>query len=109
MSKFRSKRLLPSSKDFALASWRPLTQAHFLLYFNWRFEELKTLERIIEEARIFRNCLAASYAQRIVEGEYVAFRMSHPAIKLPLILGCQLQNDQVILTSLSIQIIKSGS
>ncbi|WP_312157124.1 hypothetical protein [Acinetobacter variabilis] len=87
-------------KDFALASWRPLTQAHFLLYFNWRFEELKTLERIIEEARIFRNCLAASYAQRIVEGEYVAFRMSHPAIKLPLILGCQLQNDQVIFDQL---------
>ena len=87
-------------KDFALASWKPLTQAHFLLYFNWRFEELKTLERIIEEARIFRNCLAASYAQRIVEGEYVAFRMSHPAIKLPLILGCQLQNDQVIFDQL---------
>jgi len=87
-------------KDFALTSWRPLTQAHFLLYFNWRFEELKTLERIIEEARIFRNCLAASYAQRIVEGEYVAFRMSHPAIKLPLILGCQLQNDQVIFDQL---------
>lgn len=87
-------------KEFALASWTSRTQAPFLLYFNWRFEELKSLDRILEEARIFRNCLAASYAQRIVEGEYVAFRMSHPDIHLPLILGCQLQDGHVIFDQL---------
>lgn len=87
-------------KEFAEASWPALTKAPFLLYFNWRFEELKTLDRILEEARIFRNCLAASYAQRIVEGEYVAFRMSHPGVPLPLILGCQLQDGHVIFDQL---------
>ena len=87
-------------KQFALVNWTPITQVSFLLYFNWRFEELKTLERILEESKIFRNCLAASYAQQIVEGQYVAFRMSHPAVRLPLILGCQLVNGQVIFDQL---------
>lgn len=87
-------------KQFALVNWTPITQVSFLLYFNWRFEELKTLDRILEESKIFRNCLAASYAQQIVEGQYVAFRMSHPAVRLPLILGCQLVNGQVIFDQL---------
>lgn len=87
-------------KQFALVNWTPITQVSFLLYFNWRFEELKTLDRILEESKIFRNCLAASYAQQIVEGQYVAFRMSHPAVRLPLILGCQLINGQVIFDQL---------
>ncbi|MDT0198573.1 MULTISPECIES: hypothetical protein [unclassified Acinetobacter] len=87
-------------KQFALVNWTPITQVSFLLYFNWRFEELKTLDRILEESKIFRNCLAASYAQQIVERQYVAFRMSHPAVHLPLILGCQLVNGQVIFDQL---------
>jgi len=87
-------------KQFALVNWTPITQVSFLLYFNWRFEELKTLDRILEESKIFRNCLAASYAQQILEGQYVAFRMSHPAVRLPLILGCQLVNGQVIFDQL---------
>ena len=87
-------------KEFALAHWKTRTQVPFLLYFNWRFEELKTLDRIIEETKIFRNCLAASYAQQIVEGQYLAFRMSHPAVRLPLMLGCRLVNGQVIFDQL---------
>jgi hypothetical protein len=87
-------------KEFALATWSPRTRVSFLLYFNWRFEELKTLDRILEESKIFRNCLAASYAQQIIEGQYVAFRMSHPDVRLPLILGCQLVNGQVIFDQL---------
>jgi len=87
-------------KQFALVNWTPITQVSFLLYFNWRFEELKTLDRILEESKIFRNCLAASYAQQILEGQYVAFLMSHPAVRLPLILGCQLVNGQVIFDQL---------
>ncbi|MGE8538939.1 MAG: hypothetical protein ACN6NI_06615 [Acinetobacter sp.] len=87
-------------KEFALARWSPRTQASFLLYFNWRFEELKNLDRILEESKVFRNCLAASYAQQIIEGQYVAFRMSHPAVRLPLILGCRMVNAQVVFDQL---------
>ena len=87
-------------KEFALVTWSPLTQASFLLYFNWRFEELKNLDRILEESKVFRNCLAASYAQQIIEGQYVAFRMSHPDVRLPLILGCRIVNGQVIFDQL---------
>ncbi len=87
-------------KDFTLATWSPRTRVSFLLYFNWRFEELKTLDRILEETKIFRNCLAASYAQQIIEGAYVAFRMSHPDVHLPLILGCQWVNGQLIFDQL---------
>ncbi|MEZ2772427.1 hypothetical protein ACBP83_00930 [Acinetobacter pseudolwoffii] len=87
-------------KQFALVNWTPITQVSFLLYFNWRFEELKTLDRILEESKVFRNCLAASYAQQIIEGQYVAFRMSHPDVRLPLILGCRIVNGQVIFDQL---------
>ena len=87
-------------KDFALKDWKSLTnEAHFY-YFDWKFEELKNIDQIIEEARIFQNCLAASYAQRIIEGEYVAFHVSHAELSTPLLLGCHIHDQEIIFDQL---------
>ncbi|MFW1753345.1 hypothetical protein [Acinetobacter wanghuae] len=87
-------------KDFALARWQTLTQEKTLNYFNWTFEEIKSIDHIIETAKIFRNCLAASYAQRIIEGEYVVFYMTHSEMRAPLLLGCHLRDHSLVFDQL---------
>ncbi len=57
--------------------WAPLTQTDKILWGEWSFEELHSIERIIQESTRFRHCLASSYSQRIIDGEYVAFHMQH--------------------------------
>src|SRR5690606_9766131 len=87
-------------KDFALKDWKSLTNEANFYYFDWKFEELKNIDQIIEEARIFQNCLAASYAQRIIEGEYVAFHVSHAELSTPLLLGCHIHDQEIIFDQL---------
>lgn len=87
-------------KEFALASWKTLTQQKSLNYFNWTFEEIKIIDQIIETSKIFRNCLAASYVQRIIEGEYVVFHMSHSDQAAPLLLGCLLSDHHLVFDQL---------
>ncbi|QIC66926.1 hypothetical protein [Acinetobacter schindleri] len=87
-------------KDFALKDWKTLTNEANFYYFDWKFEELKNIDQIIEEARIFQNCLAASYAQRIIEGEYVAFHVSHAELSTPLLLGCHIHDQEIIFDQL---------
>lgn len=87
-------------KEFALASWQAYTQTDVLGFHDWQFEELKNLDRIIEESKMLRHCLAASYAQRIIEGEYVAFHMSCAARDKSLTLGCFLREGQLMFDQL---------
>lgn len=87
-------------KDFALRDWQSLTTEPNIDFHGWKFQELKTINQIIDQSRIFRNCLAASYAQRIIESEYVAFHVSHTELSTPLLLGCHVQDRQLIFDQL---------
>ncbi|ANF82007.1 hypothetical protein A3K93_07215 [Acinetobacter sp. NCu2D-2] len=87
-------------KEFALARWKSLSHTPVVQYFNWNFEELKTIDDIIETSKRFRNCLAASYAQRIIEGEYAVFHMSHRDLAEPLLLGCYLRSHHLVFDQL---------
>ncbi|KGT47080.1 MULTISPECIES: hypothetical protein [Acinetobacter] len=87
-------------KDFALRDWKSLTTEPCIYYRDWTFQELKTIDQIIEQTRSFRNCLAASYAKRIIEGEYVAFYVSYGSLSVPLLLGCNVQDRQLIFDQL---------
>ncbi len=53
------------------------------------------MDRIIQESRSFHHCLAVSYSQKIIEGEYVAFHMSSPCYRQSLTLGCHLLDGQL--------------
>jgi len=69
--------------------WAPLTQTERILWGEWSFEELHSIERIIQESQRFQHCLALSYSQRIVDGTYVAFHMRHRKnSQLAYTLGC---------------------
>lgn len=73
----------------------------FASVFIWCIEELTSIDRIIQESKAFRHCLAASYAHRIIEGEYVAFHVVPLDSNLtPMTLGCMLQNDVLIFDQL---------
>ena len=87
-------------KTLSDAKWDAVTTEKYYLFEQWTFEELKNLDRIIGESKSLRHCLASSYAQRIVEGEYVAFHMSHPLSKAQLTLGCYLRDGQVMFDQL---------
>ncbi len=82
-------------KEFSLADWKPFCAAADVYFEQWHFQELQSVERIIEESKKFQHCLAASYAQRIIEGEYAAFHMSHLLHPLRMTLGCIRQNGQL--------------
>lgn len=87
-------------KNLATADWTPITKEKHFLFEQWTFEELKDLDRIIQESKVLRHCLAASYAQRIVEGEYIAFHMSHPLSQRHLTLGCYVRDRQLMFDQL---------
>lgn len=89
-------------KDFSLAAWRPVCAQPQLEFEQWRFEELQSIERIIEESKRFRHCLAASYAQRIIEGEYAAFHMAHAQAPHRMTLGCRRENGQLLFDQLEL-------
>lgn len=59
-------------KDMRCSEWAPVTQTWFD-FDAWRFEEMHSLDRIVDESKVFRHCLAASYTQRIIEQEYIAY------------------------------------
>ena len=87
-------------KNLGQSTWKPLTQLEYYEYDDWIFSELKDLDQIINESKLQKHCLAASYALRIVEGEYVAFHMSHPTLAQHLTLGCHLRDQQLIVDQL---------
>ena len=87
-------------KSLGQASWTPITTRHHYEYEGWTFTELKDIDQIINESKLQKHCLAASYALRIVEGEYVAFHMSHPALDQHLTLGCHVRERQLIVDQL---------
>ena len=87
-------------KDFALARWKTFTTDKTVSYFNWSFEEMKSIDQIIETSKLFRNCLAASYAQRIIEGDYIVFYMTHTELRAPLLLGCHLRDRTLVFDQL---------
>lgn len=79
-------------------AWSSFTQLHFE---QWQIEELTSIDRIIEESNKFRHCLAASFAHRIIEGDYVAFHVTPLDTNLAaMTLGCNLQNDILIFDQL---------
>ena len=87
-------------KSLGQARWTPITSRHHYEYEGWTFTELKDIDQIINESKLQKHCLAASYALRIVEGEYVAFHMSHPALEQHLTLGCHVRERQLIVDQL---------
>lgn len=72
---------------------------------KWAFTELCNIEAIIYESLNYKHCLALSYTELIVAGQYVAFHMSALDDKrTDLTLGCfyraqQLEFDQLRLPS----------
>ena len=87
-------------KSLSDIHWKPITQDKHFLFEQWVFEELKDLDRIIQESKVLRHCLASSYAQRIVEGEYIAFHMSHPMSQRHLTLGCYIREGYLMFDQL---------
>lgn len=88
-------------KDCLKDSWDAWSQVPQLQFEQWCIEELTSIDRIIQESKVFRHCLAASYAHRIIEGEYVAFHVAPLDSNLaPMTLGCMLQNDVLIFDQL---------
>ncbi|OTG66233.1 hypothetical protein B9T25_10540 [Acinetobacter sp. ANC 4470] len=83
-------------KNFALAVWQPITLSKRIQFSDWCFEELANLERIIEESKRYHHCLAASYAQHIVDREYVAFHMSSQAVQQHMTLGCYVRDGKLV-------------
>ena len=71
-----------------------------LFFEGWRFEELSSITRIIEESKRCRHCLAVSYSNKIVEGEYVAFHVSQFETQQHMTLGCVIQQQQLIFDQL---------
>jgi len=82
--------------NYAASVWQPLMPEKIMHFSCWSFEELADLDRIIEESQKCQNCLAASYAQRIIDREYVAFHMVSQTGKLHMTLGCHLREGQLI-------------
>lgn len=87
-------------KSLGGAAWKALTEKNSYDYQGWQFSELKDLDQIINESKLLKHCLAASYAIRIVEGEYVAFHMSHTTHTEHLTLGCHVRAGQLIVDQL---------
>ena len=87
-------------KSLSDITWTPITQDKHFLFEQWVFEELKDLDRIIQESKMLRHCLASSYVQRIVEGEYIAFHMSHPLSQRQLTLGCYIREEKLMFDQL---------
>jgi hypothetical protein len=83
-------------KNFALAAWQPITFRKKIQFSDWYFEELADLERIIEESKRCQHCLAVSYAQAIIDGEYVAFHMSSQTVQQHMTLGCYVREGKLL-------------
>ncbi|WP_445659741.1 hypothetical protein [Acinetobacter sp. F16] len=83
-------------KNYAEAVWQPLMVEKKTQFAGWSFEELADLDRIIEESKRCHHCLAVSYAQRIMEGEYVAFHMASQSGTHHMTLGCNLRDGQLL-------------
>ena len=83
-------------KNYAEAVWQPLIVEKKTQFADWSFEELADLDRIIEESKRCHHCLAVSYAQRIMEGEYVAFHMASKTGTHHMTLGCHLRDRQLL-------------
>lgn len=81
-------------------SWQPISHEAYYFIESWVFEELKDIDRIIAESRRFRHCLAASFAERIIVNEYVAFHMSHTDAQRHLTLGCYYIAGQLLFDQL---------
>lgn len=81
-------------RNCASDHWQAITQEGLVEFEQWYFEELITVDRIIEESKIFKHCLAAGYAHRIIEGDYVAFHMTQGQTA-QMTLGCLLLDGKL--------------
>lgn len=75
---------------------QPMIPEPFIQFLGWHFEELADLDRIIQESKKCQHCLAASYAQRIIEREYVAFHMTSQTGQHHMTLGCYVRDGQLV-------------
>ena len=80
----------------ALTLTQPILSERNIHFLDWTFEELSDIDRIIQEAKQCQNCLATSYAQRIIEREYVAFHMASKTGKHQMTLGCYIREGELI-------------
>lgn len=76
--------------------WRKIAPQEIMFTAHWKFVELNSLEQIIQESVHYKHCLALAYTDRIADGDYVAFHMTHlENEKLHLTLGCFFKYDQL--------------
>ncbi|WP_411691512.1 hypothetical protein [Acinetobacter gandensis] len=87
-------------KEYDTIIWPSLSPQSILVFEGWAFEELSSITRIIEESKRCRHCLAMSYSNKIVEGEYVAFHVSQLETQQHMTLGCAIQQHELIFDQL---------
>ncbi|WP_180106219.1 MULTISPECIES: hypothetical protein [unclassified Acinetobacter] len=87
-------------RKFETTVWQPFTTEDKIYFQEWVFEELKTIDRIIDESIHFKHCLASSYSASIIARVYVAFRMYHPILHVSMTLGCHVQNHILVFDQL---------
>ncbi len=76
----------------SIDEWPRISPMEQMFFAGWRYQELHSLQQIIDESLHFKHCLAVSYAERIAEHQYVAFSMQHiQQADLKFTLGCVYQ------------------
>ncbi|GJC30490.1 hypothetical protein KAM398_06230 [Acinetobacter sp. KAM398] len=92
---YKAELFAKLKKEIPCSTWRAKSPQQILYFSGWCFEELTDLDRIIEESKNFKHCLALSYAKAMSEGLYVAFHMASPHYVQQLTLGCYFRNGQL--------------
>ncbi|WP_180074358.1 MULTISPECIES: hypothetical protein [unclassified Acinetobacter] len=96
----KQEMLTQLKRKFATTVWQPFTTEDKIYFQDWVFEELKTIDRIIDESIHFKHCLASSYSASIIARVYVAFHMYHPILHVSMTLGCHVQNHILVFDQL---------
>ncbi|MCO8053393.1 hypothetical protein [Acinetobacter towneri] len=97
---YKAELFAKLKKEIPCSTWQAKSPQQILYFSGWCFEELTDLDRIIEESKNFKHCLALSYAKAMSEGQYVAFHMASPHYVQQLTLGCHFRNGQLVFDQL---------
>ncbi|WP_179991319.1 hypothetical protein [Acinetobacter sp. YH16058] len=97
---YKAELFAKLKKEIPCSTWQAKSPQQILYFSGWCFEELTDLDRIIEESKNFKHCLALSYAKAMSEGQYVAFHMASPHYAQQLTMGCHFRNGQLVFDQL---------
>jgi hypothetical protein len=87
-------------KELQIEHWEGFSREPVQHFSGWCFEELTSVDRMIEESRNFHHCLAVSFARQMIQREYAAFHMSCPLQNIHLTLGCHVVSQMLIFDQL---------